>query len=88
MRGSDPDAALYWMCAMIEGGEDPEFIFRRMLIFASEDVGMADTSALNTVNSAHDAFHKCGMPEGIILSFTCLYLPVDSAQKQLNGCGI
>lgn len=77
MRGSDPDAALYWMCAMIEGGEDPEFIFRRMLIFASEDVGMADTSALNTVNSAHDAFHKCGMPEGMyFLSHACICLSI------------
>jgi putative ATPase len=77
MRGSDPDAALYWMCAMLDGGEDPEFIFRRMLIFASEDVGMADSNALNTINSAHDAFHKCGMPEGMyFLSHACIYLSI------------
>lgn len=64
MRGSDVDASLYWMSAMLEGGEDPNFIFRRMLIFASEDVGMADPYALTVVNASHEAFKKTGMPEG------------------------
>jgi putative ATPase len=65
MRGSDVDAALYWMSAMLEGGEDPNFIFRRFLIFASEDVGMADPYALTVVNAAHESFQKTGMPEGL-----------------------
>jgi putative ATPase len=64
MRGSDVDASLYWMNAMLEGGEDPNFIFRRLLIFASEDVGMADPYALTVVNASHEAFLKTGMPEG------------------------
>lgn len=75
MRGSDPDAALYWMAAMLEGGEDPHFLFRRMLILASEDVGMAEPHALSVVNSAHEAFTKCGMPEGLyFLAHACIYL--------------
>jgi len=75
MRGSDPDAALYWMAAMLEGGEDPNFIFRRMLIFASEDVGLAQSNALTTVNSAHESFLKCGMPEGLyFLTHAALHL--------------
>jgi putative ATPase len=75
VRGSDPDAALYWMVAMLEGGEDPNFLFRRMLILASEDVGLADPYALSMVNAAHDAFTKCGMPEGLyFLAHACLYL--------------
>lgn len=64
MRGSDPDASLYWLTAMLEGGEDPGFIFRRLLIFASEDVGMADPYAITVINSTHEAFLKTGMPEG------------------------
>lgn len=75
LRGSDPDASLYWLTAMLEGGEDPHFIFRRLLIFASEDVGLADPQALGVVNSAHEAFVKCGMPEGFyFLSHACLHL--------------
>lgn len=75
MRGSSPDAALYWMVSMLEGGDDPNFIFRRMLILASEDVGMADPHALSMVNSAHEAFTKCGMPEGLyFLAHACIYL--------------
>ncbi len=75
MRGSDPDAALYWMTAMLQGGEDPMFIFRRMYIFASEDVGLADPHALTLVHSAQMAFERCGMPEGwYFLSHACLYL--------------
>lgn len=75
MRGSHVDAALYWMVAMLEGGDDPNFIFRRMLILASEDVGLADPHALSLVNAAHEAFTKCGMPEGLyFLSHACIYL--------------
>ncbi len=75
MRGSDPDAALFWMAKMVEAGEDPRFIFRRMLIFASEDVGMADPQALGVVASAAKAFDYVGMPEGRFhLAQACLYL--------------
>ena len=74
MRGSDPDAALYWLAAMLEGGEDPLFLFRRMLIFASEDVGMADPTTLTVVQSSVKAFQQCGMPEGLyFLSQACLH---------------
>ncbi len=75
VRGSDPDGALYWMNAMLEGGDDPNFIFRRMFILASEDIGMAEPNAITIVNSCHEAFMKCGMPEGMyFLSHACLYL--------------
>jgi putative ATPase len=75
LRGSDVDAGLYWMAAMLEGGEDPMFLFRRMLIFASEDVGMADSFALTQVVSCHDAFQRTGMPEGLyFLAHACIYL--------------
>ncbi len=75
MRGSDVDASLYWMCAMLEGGEDPNFLFRRMLIFASEDVGMADPYALTVVNASHDAYEKTGMPEGFyFLAHAAIFL--------------
>lgn len=85
MRGSDPDAALYWLTAMLEGGEDPNFIFRRMLILASEDVGLADPHALSIVNAAHDAFTKCGMPEGLyFLAHACIYL---SLAPKSNSAG-
>lgn len=77
LRGSDPDAALYWMNAMLEGGDDPNFIFRRLLIFASEDVGLAEPNAITVVNSCQEAFMKCGMPEGMyFLSHACLYLSI------------
>lgn len=64
MRGSDPDATLYWLAKMLYAGEDPRFIFRRMLIFASEDIGMADPQALTVINSAAEAFDRVGLPEG------------------------
>ncbi|MCG8374116.1 MAG: replication-associated recombination protein A, partial [Balneolales bacterium] len=77
VRGSDPDAALYWMNAMLEGGEDPNFIFRRMFILASEDIGLAEPNAITVVNSCHEAFRKCGMPEGMFfISHACLYLAI------------
>lgn len=64
LRGSDPDAALYWLAKMVHSGEDPRYIFRRMLIAASEDVGLADPRALSVVDSAAAAFERVGMPEG------------------------
>jgi len=66
MRGSDPDAALYWMMRMVEAGEDPLFIARRMVIFASEDIGNADPRALQIALSVKDAVDFVGLPEGII----------------------
>jgi putative ATPase len=66
LRGSDPDAALYWMMRMIEAGEDPLFIARRMVIFAAEDIGNADPDALQVAVAAKDAFHFIGLPEGRI----------------------
>lgn len=75
IRGSDPDAALYWMARMIRAGEDPRFIFRRMLISASEDIGMADPRALEQVTSAAAAFDRVGLPEGQFhLTQAALYL--------------
>jgi putative ATPase len=75
IRGSDADGALYWMNAMLEGGDDPNFIFRRLLISASEDIGLAEPNAISIVNSCHESFKKCGMPEGMyFLSHACLYL--------------
>lgn len=75
MRGSDPNAAVYWMTRMIEGGEDPKFIARRMIIFASEDIGMANPNALLLANTCFDAVLKIGYPEySIILSHTVVYL--------------
>ncbi|HMR09231.1 MAG TPA: replication-associated recombination protein A [Polyangiaceae bacterium] len=75
MRGSDPDAALYWMLRMLDAGEDPLFVSRRMLIFASEDVGNADPRALAVASDADRAFQRLGMPEGLFsLSQACLYL--------------
>lgn len=75
MRGSDPDAALYWLHTMIEAGEDPKFIARRMIIFASEDVGLADSSALGVANGAFRALEVVGLPEAsYALSHAALYL--------------
>jgi putative ATPase len=75
IRGSDPDASLYWMAKMLYAGEDPRFIFRRMIILASEDVGLADPNALRIVMSAAQAYDYVGLPEGQFhLSHACLYL--------------
>lgn len=75
IRGSDPDAALYWMAKMIRAGEDPKFILRRMIISASEDIGLADPAALNVVTSAAAAYDRIGMPEGAFpLSEAAIYL--------------
>jgi len=75
LRGSDPDAALYWMARMIYAGEDPAFVFRRMVIFAAEDVGLADPDALVVVQAAAAAYDRVGLPEGRFhLSQAALYL--------------
>jgi putative ATPase len=75
MRGSDPNAAVYWLARMIEGGEDVKFIARRMLIFASEDIGNANANALLLANATFDAVNKIGYPESrIILSQCAVYL--------------
>ncbi len=75
IRGSDPDAALYWMARMIEGGEDPQFIARRVVISAAEDVGLANPNALLLANAAFDAVMKIGWPEGRIpLAEAVVYL--------------
>lgn len=75
IRGSDPDASLYWLAKMVHAGEDPRFIFRRMMISACEDVGLADPNAIIVVQSDAAAFNMIGMPEGRYhLTHACLYL--------------
>ena len=75
IRGSDPDAALYWLARMIEGGEDPQFIARRLIISTSEDIGLANPNALLLANAAFDAVMKIGWPEGRIpLAEATVYL--------------
>ena len=75
IRGSDPDAAVYWLARMIEGGEEPEFIARRLVILASEDIGLANPNALLLANAAFDTVHKIGWPEARIpLAEAAIYL--------------
>ncbi|HOG05973.1 MAG TPA: replication-associated recombination protein A, partial [Paludibacter sp.] len=75
IRGSDPDAAIYWLARMIAGGEDPKFIARRLVISAAEDIGLANPNALLLANACFDALQKIGWPEGrIILAETTIYL--------------
>lgn len=75
LRGSDPDAAIYWMMRLLEGGDDPLFVLRRMIIFASEDIGLADPRALEQAVAADQAFRRLGMPEGLHpMAQCCLYL--------------
>ncbi|MBN1658643.1 MAG: AAA family ATPase [Anaerolineae bacterium] len=75
LRGSDPDAALYWLAKMVYAGEDPRFLFRRMLIFAGEDVGLADPHAVRVVNACAEVFDRVGLPEGRFhLAEAALYL--------------
>lgn len=75
MRGSDVDAALYYLARMLENGEDSKFIARRMIIFASEDIGLSDRGALIQANAGFEAVHKIGMPEAqLILAHICIYL--------------
>ncbi|MGL4779550.1 MAG: replication-associated recombination protein A [Bacteroidales bacterium] len=75
IRGSDPNAAVYWLARMVEGGEDPKFIARRLVISAAEDIGLANPNALLLANACFDALQKIGWPEGrIILAETTIYL--------------
>lgn len=88
IRGSDPDAALYWLARMIEGGEDPKFIARRLVISASEDIGLANPNALLLANAAFDAVSKIGWPEGRIpLAEATVYLAT-SAKSNSAYLGI
>ena len=99
IRGSDPDAALYWMARMIEGGEDPQFIARRLVISAAEDVGLANPNALLLANAAFDAVMKVGWPEARIpLAEAAVYLAaspksnsaylgIDAALAQVRATG-
>ena len=89
IRGSDPDAALYWLARMVEGGEDPAFIARRLVISASEDIGLANPNALLLANAAFDAVMKIGWPEGRIpLAEATVYLATspksNSAYEGIN----
>jgi putative ATPase len=86
LRGSDPDAALYWLAKMVYAGEDPRFIFRRMLILASEDVGLADPNAIVIVNACNEAFDRVGMPEGRYhLAQATLYLATAPKSNSVMG---
>ena len=84
MRGSDPDAALYWLTRMIEGGEDPIYILRRMVRFASEDIGNADPYALTLTISATEAFKLIGAPEGYLaIAQACIYLSLSEKSNSV-----
>ncbi|MCC5610684.1 AAA family ATPase [Nostoc sp. CHAB 5834] len=86
LRGSDPDAALYWLAKMVYAGEDPRFIFRRMLILASEDVGLADPQAIVVINACAEAFDRVGMPEGRYhLAQAVLYLATAPKSNSIMG---
>lgn len=88
IRGSDPDAVLYWMARMIEGGEDPQFIARRMVISASEDIGLANPNALLLANAAFDAVMKIGWPEGRIPLAECAVYLATSPKSNSAYLGI
>lgn len=81
IRGSDPDAAVYWLARMIAGGEDPEFIARRLVIVAAEDIGLANPNALLLANATFDAIQKIGMPEGRIPLAECTVYLATSAKS-------
>jgi putative ATPase len=86
VRGSDPDAALYWLARMIYAGEDPRFIFRRLLILCSEDIGMADPQAIAVVNACAQAFDRVGLPEGRYpLAQATLYLATTAKSNSVMG---
>lgn len=99
IRGSDPDAAVYWLARMIAGGEDPEFIARRMVILASEDIGLANPNAMLIANTTFDVIQKIGMPEGRIPLSECAiylaqspksnsaYLAIDAALAEVQRSG-
>jgi putative ATPase len=84
MRGSDPDAAVYWMMRMVDAGDDPLFVLRRMIIFASEDVGNADPRALQLAVAADEAFRRLGLPEGLYpMAQAAIYL---ACAPKSNAC--
>ncbi len=86
VRGSDPDAALYWLAKMVYAGEDPRFILRRLLILASEDIGLADPNAVTIVNACAHAFDRIGMPEGRYpLAQATLYLATAPKSNSIMG---
>lgn len=90
IRGSDPDAAIYWLARMVDGGEDPKFIARRLVISAAEDIGLANPNALLLANACFDTIHKIGWPEGrIALAEATIYLATspksNSAYKAINN---
>jgi putative ATPase len=86
LRGSDPDAALYWLARMIESGEDPLFIVRRMVILASEDVGLADPMAMVVATACQQAVHFIGLPEGFFpMAETALYLALAPKSNSVGG---
>lgn len=99
VRGSDPNGSVYWLARMVEGGEDPKFIARRLLILASEDIGLANPNALLLANACFDSIHKIGWPESrIILAETTIYLAtspksnsayvaINNAQKEVQRSG-
>jgi putative ATPase len=86
LRGSDPDATLYWLAKMVYAGEDPRFLFRRMLIFCGEDIGLADPNALTVCTAAAEAFDRVGMPEGRYhLGMAALYLATAPKSNSVMG---
>ena len=99
VRGSDPDAAVYWLARMVAGGEDPEFIARRLVILASEDIGLANPNALLLANATFDAIRKIGWPEGRIILSECTiylanspksnsaYMAIDNALQEVGRSG-
>lgn len=99
VRGSDPDAAVYWLARMVAGGEDPEFIARRLVILAAEDIGLANPNALLLANTTFDAIKKIGWPEGRIILAECTvylanspksnssYLAIDNALEEVKRSG-
>ncbi|MCH5229953.1 MAG: replication-associated recombination protein A [Muribaculaceae bacterium] len=99
VRGSDPDAAIYWLARMVAGGEDPEFIARRLVILAAEDIGLANPNALLLANATFDALKKIGWPEGRIILAECTiylatspksnssYMAIDRALQEVNKSG-
>lgn len=88
VRGSDPDAALYWLARMVAGGEDPAFIARRLVILAAEDIGLANPNALLLANATFDALQKIGWPEGRIILAECTIYLATSAKSNTAYVGI
>ena len=88
VRGSDPDAALYWLARMVAGGEDPEFIARRLVILAAEDIGLANPNALLLANATFDSLRKIGWPEGRIILAECTVYLATSPKSNSAYMGI